>query len=776
MIKAKQLFGFVLLLSVSSGALKAQTTPSPVFVNKSIGNGQNCYIYGSARDQAGNVYVTGVSRGENLVNGPGQAPAIMPSTHAGNSDDIFVIKYNSSGVAQWQFTIGNSNAERGNAIAVDANGYIYVAGYLNGSTSVDLDPSSNSNTVTCAGSNDIVVVKYDGNYAPTSTSFYKWGFRLGTSNNEQVNGIAVDASGGVYITGIINGTTATDMDPSANTNSITGAGSDDIFVAKYDGTLTPSSTSFYQWAFLYGGTAGEIPGPIAVDAAKNVYVSSALYGNTAIDMDPSANSNTVTGASATSFDMVIAKYDGTLTPSNTSFYKWAFITGVSSGNEIPTGLAVDNSNNLFVSGNFNGSSVDMDPSANTNTISTTGDFDIFLAKYDASLTPSSTSFYQWACKMGSGNSDGTQSMAIDGKGGLYLAGYKNGTATMDMDPSANTNNITGLGSNDIIAAKYDVTQTPSSTSFYKWAFAVGNTNAEQANTISVDSSQRVFVGGYTYGIGEKIDMDPGSGTYHVLPIYNAYCAIYGMYDGSKTPSTSGFTTYANTFGDNGCAIYPMNSVVDANGNVYVIGYFTGHTALNGYNSNGYLASSGGWDAYVAKYNNTGVLQWAFPIGGMNDDYGYGLAVDNAGYVYVSGQLYGTIYYTLNVDMDPSANTNNVGLSGGADMFIAKYNGNLTPSNTSFYQWAFRAGGQGTDVANGIALDGTNLYVTGNIQASSGAIDMDPSSNTNTLTSGANYNIFLAKYDASLTPSSTSFYQWAFFYRQHNRRSTTGYSS
>ncbi len=256
-------------------------------------------------------------------------------------------------------------------------------------------------------------------------------------------------------------------------------------------------------------------------------------------------------------------------------------------------------------------------------------------------------------------------------------------------------------------------------------------------------------------------MDPGTGTYNILPIYYAYCAVYGMYDGSKTPSTSGFTTYANTFGDAGCAVYPTNSAIDANGNIYVVGYFTGHMALNGYNANGYLASKGGYDVFVAKYNNTGVLQWAFPIGGMNDDQGYGIAVDNSGYVYISGQLYGTIYYTLNIDMDPSSNTNNVGLSGGNDIFVAKYNGNLTPSSTSFYQWAFRAGGNGTECAMGIALDGTNLYVTGNLQGSSGAVDMDPSSNTNTITSSSNYNLYLAKYDVSLTPSSTSFYQWAF---------------
>ncbi len=455
----------LLLLLLCLSHLSHSQTPAPVFINKSIGNGQNCYIYASTRDQAGNVYVTAVSRGDNLVNGPGQAPALMGTTVSGNSDDIFVIKYNSAGVAQWQFAIGNSAAERGNAIAVDANGYIYVAGYINGTSTVDMDPSSNTNNLTGAGDKDIFVAKYDGNYSPSSTSFYKWAFRAGGTNGDQVNSIAVDNSGGVYISGYINGTTAIDMDPSSNSNTITGAGSDDVFVAKYDGTTTPSGTSFYQWSFVFGSTNGDIPGSLTVDASKNVYVSYALYGNTAVDMDPSSNSNTVTGAGASSYDMVIAKYDGTQTPSSTSFYQWAFITGVNSANEIPTGMAVDNSNYLYITGNFNGSSVDMDPSTNTNALSSTGGFDIFVLKYDATQTPSGTSFYQWAFKIGSGNDEGMQSLAIDGKGGLYLAGYKNGNAALDMDPSSNTNNITGNGSNDIIVAKYDITQTPSNTSF-----------------------------------------------------------------------------------------------------------------------------------------------------------------------------------------------------------------------------------------------------------------------------------------------------------------------
>ena len=115
--------------------------------------------------------------------------------------------------------------------------------------------------------------------------------------------MALDASGNIYVAGYAYGGTAWDADPSSNVNNIISTNSNDIFVAKYDGTLTPSSTSFYKWAFLIGNSAGsDAANSITIDGSGNVYVAGYITGTNTnnIDADPSTNTNNVTGATSTS--------------------------------------------------------------------------------------------------------------------------------------------------------------------------------------------------------------------------------------------------------------------------------------------------------------------------------------------------------------------------------------------------------------------------------------------------------------------------------------------
>jgi hypothetical protein len=143
-------------------------------------------------------------------------------------------------------------------IAVDASGNLYVGALLTGTLALDVDPSSNTNTVTPANSSgDMFIAKYDANFTPSSTSFYKWGFLVGGPSLDRLYGITLDANNNLYITGSIIGSTSTniDADPSSNTNNVTGqtaGNTQDHFVAKYDANFNPSSTSFYKWAFTVG--------------------------------------------------------------------------------------------------------------------------------------------------------------------------------------------------------------------------------------------------------------------------------------------------------------------------------------------------------------------------------------------------------------------------------------------------------------------------------------------------------------------------------------------
>src|ERR1700756_5471296 len=71
---------------------------------------------------------------------------------------------------------------------------------------------------------------------------------------------------------------------------------------------------------------------------------------------------------------------------------------------------------------------------------------------------------------------------------------------------------------------------------------------------------------------------------------------------------------------------------DTNGNIYVAGSFRGTVGFGSTN----LTSAGGSDIFVAKFDNSGNLQWIQQAGGTNNDQGAAVAVDASGNVFVTG--------------------------------------------------------------------------------------------------------------------------------------------
>ncbi len=152
--------------------------------------------YGITSDSSGSVNVTGWTN-DNLGG--------IPS--AGNYD-LFVVKYNSSGVRQWIRKLETSGSEYGQSITSDSSGSVYVTGWTND----DLDGN------TRYGSSDLFVVKYN------SDGVKQWTQQLGTSFDDRGHDITSDSSGNVYVTGYTKG----------NLDGNTNAGGYDLIVVKYD--------------------------------------------------------------------------------------------------------------------------------------------------------------------------------------------------------------------------------------------------------------------------------------------------------------------------------------------------------------------------------------------------------------------------------------------------------------------------------------------------------------------------------------------------------------
>ena len=98
---------------------------------KQLGSSSNDYANDVVTDSTGNAYVTGTTYG-----------GLDGNTSAGNAD-LFVVKYNSSGTNQWTKQLGTSSTDTANGVTTDSSGNIYVAGGtyggLDGNTSAGVN-------------------------------------------------------------------------------------------------------------------------------------------------------------------------------------------------------------------------------------------------------------------------------------------------------------------------------------------------------------------------------------------------------------------------------------------------------------------------------------------------------------------------------------------------------------------------------------------------------------------------------------------------------------
>ncbi len=146
--------------------------------------------------------------------------------------------------------------------------------------------------------------------------------------------------------------------------------------------------------------------------------------------------------------------------------------------------------------------------------------------------------------------------------------------------------------------------------------------------------------------------------------------------------------------------------MDSAGNAYVIGH-TGLSEVTFPVTVGPdLTFNGSYtDVFVAKVNATGSgLVYAGYIGGDSGDFGYGIAIDNAGNAYVTGRTYST-EASFPISGGPDLTYN----GGEYDAFVAKVNA----AGTGLY-FAGYLGGNGADWGKCIAVDGAgNAYISGN---------------------------------------------------------------
>jgi hypothetical protein len=296
-----------------------------------------------AVDGSGNVYVAGY--------------ADFVGFNVGTTD-AFVRKYDPTGALVWDEQFGSTKDDLAYAIAVDASAGVYVAGVTYGS----LTGEANAGVAA-------FVRKYD------AAGGTVWTRQLGNGGVVTAQSVTVDASGNVYVAGTTSSTLPAQ----------TSAGFDDAYVRKYDPRGTP------VWTRQFGSSGFDHCSEVGIDGSGDVYVTGiagkALPGQTSAG-----------GGYVQTYDV-----------------QGNFVSTLQFGNMNAGGVEVhrDGSGTLFVTGTINGALPGQ---------TSAGLLDAFVQKFDSGGT------LLWGDQFGGSDDDTAHAVVVDASGSVFVAGHASGSA------------------------------------------------------------------------------------------------------------------------------------------------------------------------------------------------------------------------------------------------------------------------------------------------------------------------------------------------------------
>ena len=408
-------------------------------------------------------------------------------------------------------------------------------------------------------------------------------------------------------------------------------------LGRYDPTYPLVIDPTLQWNTFLGGTTMDSSAGIAVDGSGNVIVAGSsnaawTQGNSPV--------RAYTGLT----DTFVAKLD-----SSGTLIWYTFLGGT--GNDNATDITTDGSGNIYITGYC-------DATWGTPFRRWRGIKDGFVAKLN------SNGELQWNTFLGSGSDEESTGIAVaNGTGNIYVAGKGNGKwAEMPVNPRT--------GWYDAYVAKLD------SAGKLVWYTFAGGKGIDESSSIAIDGSEDVFISGSS-------QISWGSPVRMYTP--NKKDAFAAKLNSSGTLVWNTFLGGAQDDSSQGIA-------VTTTGHVYVSG--TSYGTWQGSNPP-VRAFTGGSEAYIARLDSSGGLQWNTFLGSVMTDYGGPIVLDGSEYIHASGQSMDT----WGSPVRPKGNV--------MDVFAAKLDasGNI--------QWNTFVGGYGFDYNPDIALDaGRNMFLTG----------------------------------------------------------------
>ena len=175
----------------------------------------------------------------------------------------------------------------------------------------------------------------------------------------------------------------------------------------------------------------------------------------------------------------------------------------------------------------------------------------------------------------------------------------------------------------------------------------------------------------------------------------------------------------------------LSCATDASGNVYLAGRTWSTTGIA--TTGAHQTTSGGSDdAFLVKFNSSGVRQWGTYYGGTRAEVGHSCATDASGNVYLAG----ITASTTGIATTGAHQTTSGG--GSDDTFLVKFN------SSGVRQWGTYYGGSGTEHGHSCATDASgNVFLAGYTQSTTGIATLG----AHQTTFGGSNDAFLVKFDA-----------------------------
>ena len=262
----------------------------------------------------------------------------------GNNYQLFLVKYDTSGTYLWARSVGADKDEEGHFVKADQWGNVYVTGIFRGD-SVVFGTTTLLNT--SPPFEDIFLTKYD------SVGNVSWARKAKGNAGDTPYSIELDVKGNIYLAGSFSGQYII-----FGTTNLSNAGSEDIFLAKYD------TSGNALWAKRAGGANYDFGASISADGFGNIYLIGSFSSSSIV-----FGTSSLVNSSANYFDIFVAKYDSL---GNALWGKRAGGTN----NDRALATAIDTFGNIYVGGDYSSQTEIFGP----DTLQNSGLKDVFLAK------------------------------------------------------------------------------------------------------------------------------------------------------------------------------------------------------------------------------------------------------------------------------------------------------------------------------------------------------------------------------------------------------------